>query len=79
MVLSRVSPLAVPVLLEIGRENVRAGDTEEAMLAEAEAIVAEALGEREPPAPPRASGARPVQVRPTQTRRRPPQLSLFDA
>jgi ATP-dependent Lhr-like helicase len=35
MVLSRVSPLAVPVLLEIGRESVRSGDAEEAMLAEA--------------------------------------------
>jgi ATP-dependent Lhr-like helicase len=49
MVLSRVSPLAVPILLEIGRENVRAGDTEEALLAEAEAIIAEATGDREPP------------------------------
>jgi ATP-dependent Lhr-like helicase len=67
MVLSRVSPLAVPILLEIGRENVRAGDTEEALLAEAEAIIAEATGEREPPP------ARSV------TRRRPAQPSLFDA
>ena len=64
MVLSRVSPLAVPILLEIGRENVRAGDTEEALLAEAEAIIAEATGEREPPRP---------------RRRRPIQPSLFDA
>jgi ATP-dependent Lhr-like helicase len=66
MVLSRVSPLAVPILLEIGRENVRAGDTEEALLAEAEAIIAEATGEREPP---------PVKS----ARRRPLQASLFDA
>jgi ATP-dependent Lhr-like helicase len=66
MVLSRVSPLAVPILLEIGRENVRAGDTEEALLAEAEAIIAEATGEREPP-----------QVK--TARRRPLQASLFDA
>jgi ATP-dependent Lhr-like helicase len=65
MVLSRVSPLAVPILLEIGRENVRAGDTEEAMLAEAEAIIAEATGERDPPQP--------------RGRRRPVQASLFDA
>jgi ATP-dependent Lhr-like helicase len=65
LVLSRVSPLAVPILLEIGRENVRAGDTEEAMLAEAEAIIAEATGERDPP-----------QAR---SRRRPAQASLFDA
>jgi ATP-dependent Lhr-like helicase len=49
MVLSRVSPLAVPVLLEIGRESVRTKDDEEAMLAEAEAIIAEATGEAEPP------------------------------
>ena len=45
MVLSRVSPLAVPVLLEIGRESVRTDTDEEALLAEAEAIIAEATGE----------------------------------
>ncbi len=50
MVLSRVSPLAVPVLLEIGRESVRTRDDEERLLAEAEAIIAEATGEGEPPA-----------------------------
>ena len=49
MKLSRVSPLAAPVLLEIGRENIRAEDTEDALLAEAEAIIAEATGERDPP------------------------------
>jgi ATP-dependent Lhr-like helicase len=49
MVLSRVSPLAVPVLLDIGRESVRTDDDEEALLAEAEAIIAEATGEAEPP------------------------------
>jgi ATP-dependent Lhr-like helicase len=43
MVLSRVSPLAVPVLLEIGREQVTNGAGEEALLAEAEALVAEAM------------------------------------
>ena len=48
MVLSRVSPLAVPVLLEIGRESVRSGDSEETLLAEAEAIVAEATSEQQP-------------------------------
>ena len=48
MVLSRVSPLAVPVLLEIGRESVRTGDNEDALLAEAEAIVAEASGDAMP-------------------------------
>jgi ATP-dependent Lhr-like helicase len=49
MVLSRVSPLAVPVLLEIGRESVRSGDSAESLLAEAEQLVAEATGEAEPP------------------------------
>jgi ATP-dependent Lhr-like helicase len=49
MVLSRVSPLAVPVLLEIGRESVRTDADEEALLAEAEAIIAEATGTADPP------------------------------
>ena len=48
MALSRVSPLAVPVLLEIGRESVRTGDSEEDMLAEAEAIIAEGLEDQAP-------------------------------
>jgi ATP-dependent helicase Lhr and Lhr-like helicase len=52
MVLSRVSPLAVPVLLEIGRESVRTDTDEEALLAEAEAIIAEATGQAEPPPTP---------------------------
>jgi ATP-dependent Lhr-like helicase len=54
MALSRVSPLAVPVLLEVGRESVRAGEGEEALLAEAEeeALIAEAMGEAEPVHPP---------------------------
>jgi ATP-dependent Lhr-like helicase len=48
MVLSRVSPLAVPVLLEIGRESVRSAADEEKLLAEAEAaLVAEAMMEPE--------------------------------
>ena len=63
MVLSRVSPLAVPVLLEIGRENVRSDADEERLLAEAEAIIAEATGEKEPP----------------RARRRPVQASLFSS
>jgi len=50
MVLSRVSPLAVPVLLEIGRESVRSNTDEDALLAEAEAIIAEGIGDDEPPA-----------------------------
>jgi ATP-dependent Lhr-like helicase len=58
MVLSRVSPLAVPVLLEIGRESVRSGESDEDLLAEAETLVAEAMGEAEPP-PFRARAAPP--------------------
>src|SRR6201994_1869644 len=49
MALSRVSPLAVPVLLEIGRESVRSDADEEKLLAEAEAIIAEATGDGEAP------------------------------
>ena len=61
MVLSRVSPLAVPVLLDIGRESVRTDTDEETLLAEAEAIIAEATGGAEPryvPAVHRANVAR---------------------
>jgi ATP-dependent helicase Lhr and Lhr-like helicase len=49
MALSRVSPLAVPVLLDIGRESVRTDQNEDALLAEAEAIIAEATGVPEAP------------------------------
>jgi ATP-dependent Lhr-like helicase len=70
MVLSRVSPLAVPVLLEIGRESVRSDADEEKLLAEAEAIIAEATGEREPPP------VKPIH-RGNAMRRRPVQTSLF--
>ena len=48
--LDRVSPLAVPVLIDIGRESVRTEASEEALLAEAEVLVAEAEGRAEPPA-----------------------------
>jgi ATP-dependent Lhr-like helicase len=41
--LERVSPLAVPVLIMIGRESVAQGTTEDALLEEAEAIAAEAM------------------------------------
>ena len=72
MALSRVSPLAVPVLLEIGRESVRSGVDEDALLAEAEILVAEAMGEAEPPA------FRPrVLVAPKRTKIRQLQGSLF--
>jgi ATP-dependent Lhr-like helicase len=54
--LARVSPLAVPVLLEIGRESVRNGEGDDALLAEAETLVAEAMGTT---APPKASQPRP--------------------
>ena len=70
MVLSRVSPLAVPVLLEIGRESVRTREDEETLLAEAEAIIAEATGEAEPPAVKAIHRANVV-------RRRPVQAALF--
>ncbi len=44
--LDRISPLAVPVMLEIGKESVR-GEADEALLAEAEdELIAEAMGER---------------------------------
>ena len=62
MALSRVSPLAVPVLLEIGRETVRSGESDEDLLAEAETLIAEATGAIEPPKP-RARGAAPRQGR----------------
>ncbi len=70
MALSRVSPLAVPVLLEIGRESVRTQADEERLLAEAEAIIAEGTGDREPP---------PVKAihRGNAARRRPVQAGLF--
>ena len=42
--LDRVSPLAVPVLLDIGRESVRTPADEDALLVETEALVAEAMG-----------------------------------
>ncbi len=41
--LPRVSPLAVPVLVLIGRERVSQGNAEDALLIEAEALVAEAM------------------------------------
>ncbi len=40
--LDRVSPLAVPVLLDIGRESVRTQRDEDALLEETEALIAEA-------------------------------------
>ena len=46
--LKRVSPLAVPVLLEIGRESVRSEGGDDLLLEEA-ALVAEAIGDAEPP------------------------------
>jgi ATP-dependent Lhr-like helicase len=42
--LDRVSPLAVPVLLDIGRESVRTPADEDSLLLETEELVAEALG-----------------------------------
>ena len=86
MVLSRVSPLAVPVLLEIGRESVRTAEDEEKLLAEAEAIIAEATGEAEPPhrGVPDRSGVRTIHRGNVGRgeggkRRKPAQASLFEA
>ena len=59
MVLSRVSPLAVPILLEIGREQVTSEADQDELLAEAEAVVAEAMSELEPPMAARRPGDRP--------------------
>jgi len=44
MVLDRVSPLAVPVLVMIGRESMPAGAADDALLFEAEALAAAAMG-----------------------------------
>jgi ATP-dependent Lhr-like helicase len=76
MVLSRVSPLAVPVLLEIGRESVRTDTDEEALLAEAEAIIAEATGQAEPP-PAKAIHRANIARQTTLTRARTRQADLF--
>ncbi|VXC66965.1 ligase-associated DNA damage response DEXH box helicase [Sphingomonas sp. AX6] len=43
--LDRISPLAVPVLVLIGRENVAQGSTDDALLIEAEALAADAMRE----------------------------------
>jgi ATP-dependent Lhr-like helicase len=49
MVLSRVSPLAVPVLLEIGRESVRDAGRDDELLAEALALENEVMARRREP------------------------------
>ncbi len=49
--LDRVSPLAVPVLLDIGRESVRTPADEDALLLETEALIAEATAGVERPVP----------------------------
>ena len=41
--LTRVSPLAVPLLVLIGRESVSGPNTDDALLTEAEALAAEAM------------------------------------
>jgi ATP-dependent Lhr-like helicase len=41
--LSRVSPLAVPVLVIVGRENTPSGDADDDLLIEAESLAAEAM------------------------------------
>jgi ATP-dependent Lhr-like helicase len=72
--LDRVSPLAVPVLLDIGRESVRTEISEEDLLAEAEALVAEATGAAEPPPRRVPSVLRPSVA--AQARQRQASLSL---
>jgi ATP-dependent Lhr-like helicase len=64
--LDRVSPLAVPVLLDIGRESVRTAADEDALLLETEALVAEAMGPL--PEPPREARL-PAVLRPNLRRR----------
>jgi hypothetical protein len=59
------------VLLEIGRESVRSTADEDALLADAEAIIAEGIGNAEPPAF-RMSRARRRDPQP------PSQPGLFD-
>ncbi len=49
--LDRVSPLAVPVLLDIGRESVRTPADEDALLLETEALVAEVMAQPAPRTP----------------------------
>ena len=67
MALSRVSPLAVPVLLEIGRETVRTDADEDELLAEAEALIAEVMAEAPPaPAPTAPAPRRAARPRMTQ-------------
>ena len=41
--LDRISPLAVPIMLEIGRERVD-GEAGDSLLSEAEELIAEAIG-----------------------------------
>jgi len=51
--LERVSPLSVPILLEIGRETVAGGEAQNDILADAaEALIREAMGGEIGPAPP---------------------------
>ena len=75
--LSRVSPLAIPVMLDIGREFVRDEAGEDAMLAETEALLAEAMGEAEPStaelvlAPGHAQELRRLTRKPGRSSRRP--------
>ncbi|MBV8578127.1 MAG: DNA ligase-associated DEXH box helicase, partial [Acetobacteraceae bacterium] len=77
MALSRVSPLAVPVLLDIGRESVRSHADEDALLAETEAIIAEATSEAEPAlaSPPRVPAVHRAHM--ARKRQRPIEPSLF--
>jgi ATP-dependent Lhr-like helicase len=70
--LDRVSPLAVPVLLDIGRESVRTEADEDALLLETEALVAEATAKTSVPRVLRATQARLEKDRKAGAAGRPP-------
>ncbi len=66
----------MPVLLDTGRESVRNGESDDMLLAEAETLVAEAMGEAEPP-PFRPAAKVPAVFRPNQRKARQRQGNLF--
>ena len=75
--LERCSPLAVPVMLDLGREHVRTQDDEELLLAETESLLDEALHGVEPTAEPlqlSPSHARELRTLTRQRRGGPPPL-----
>ena len=61
--LDRISPLAVPVILEIGRERVDGSATDELLAAAEAELLAEAMPELAPPRPAKSETGRPQQGR----------------